>query len=358
MLKREVIRVLTQRQETILQAIVRQYTATGQPVGSKILTSLLPVKVSSATIRNEMAELEDQGLITKEHTSSGRVPSTKGYRYYVDHLLDQAVLDDNDVSIIRNSFGTNFHKIDEIVSQSADILSNLTSYTTFTLRPEQKNVHLSGFRLVPLGNHQVMAILVTDSGEVESQTFGIPRDMNTDELESVIRLINDQLSGLPLDEVFARLQQDIPIKVMQYMHSSDGVLDIFDSILSHAASERFFVGGRMNLLGFSHNNDPNVLRALYSMFDKNEDLSNFIDPKTDSQNDGINVKIGNEISNKLLEDFSLITATYDVDQYGKGIIAVLGPTRMPYSRTIGIVSAFRQELARQLLDYYRRYYDQ
>lgn len=346
--------MLTQRQEAILQAIVRQYTATGQPVGSKILTELLPVKVSSATIRNEMAELEEQGLIAKEHTSSGRVPSTKGYRYYVDHLLDQKLVDDNDVAIIRNSFGTNFHKIDEIVSQSADILSNLTNYTTFTLKPEQKNVRLSGFRLVPLGNHQVMAILVTDGGEVESQTFAIPHDMSSDELESVIRLINDQLTGLTLPEVLTRLQQDIPVRVTQYMQSPNGVLDIFDNILSHAASERFFVGGRMNLLGFSHNNDPNVLQALYSMLDKDEDLANFIDP----QQDGIDVRIGDEISNKLLENYSLITATYDVDQFGKGIIAVLGPTRMPYSRTIGIVSAFRQELAHQLLDYYRRYYDQ
>lgn len=346
--------MLTQRQNVILQAIVRQYTDTGQPVGSKVLATLLPVKVSSATIRNEMAELEEQGLISKEHSSSGRVPSTKGYRYYVDHLLDQQAVDASDVAIIQNSFGTNFHKIDEIVSQSADILSNLTSFTTFTLKPEQKDIRLSGFRLVPLGNHQVMAILVTDSGEVESQTFAIPPDMNTDELESVIRLINDQLAGLPLREVLQRLQQDIPMRVLHYMHSPNGVLDIFDNILSHASSERFFVGGRMNLLGFSHNNDPRVLQALYGLLDKNENLADFLDP----QNDDVNVLIGNEISNKLLKDFSLITATYDVDQYGKGIIAVLGPTRMPYSRTIGIVSAFRQELARQLLEYYHRYYDQ
>lgn len=347
--------MLTQRQDAILQAIVRQYTVTGQPVGSKILAQHLPIKVSSATIRNEMVALEEQGLLIKEHSSSGRIPSTRGYRYYVDHLLDEKmVIDNNDLAIIRNSFGSNFHKIDEIVSRSADILSDLTSFTTFTLRPEQKQVRLSGFRLVPLGNHQVMAILVTDSGDVENQTFTIPRDMNTDELEAVIRLINDQLAGLTLSEVLLRLQQDIPMKAVQYMHSSDGVLDIFDNILSHAASERFFVGGRMNLLGFSHNHDPNNLRELFGLLDKNENLSHFLDP----EDDDIHVRIGSEISNKLLDDFSLITATYDVDQYGKGIIAVLGPTRMPYSRTIGIVGAFRRELARQLMEYYHRYYDQ
>lgn len=346
--------MLTKRQSDILQAIVRHYTSTGQPVGSKVLADNLPEKVSSATIRNEMASLEEMGLIAKEHSSSGRVPSTVGYRYYVDNLLDQQAVHESDVAIIQNSFGQDFNKIDEIVARSADILSDLTTFTTFTLKPEQKMARLSGFRLVPLGNQQVMAIIVTDSGDVESQNFTIPRDMNTDELESVIRLINDQLSGLPLTEVLTRLQQDIPFKIKDYMYSPNGVLDIFDNILSHASSERFFVGGKMNLLGFSHNHDPNALQALYGLLDQNERLSTVLDPLDDS----INVRIGSEISNELLDDFSLITATYDVDQYGKGIIAVLGPTRMPYSRTIGLVSAFRQELAKQMLDYYHRYYDQ
>lgn len=346
--------MLTKRQSDILQAIVRHYTATGQPVGSKLLADSLPEKVSSATIRNEMVALEEMGLIAKEHSSSGRVPSTVGYRYYVDNLLDKQAVDASDVAIIQNSFGQDFNKIDEIVARSADILSDLTTFTTFTLKPEQKMARLSGFRLVPLGNQQVMAILVTDSGDVESQTFTIPRDMNTDELESVIRLINDQLSGLPLTEVLTRLQQDIPLRIKSYMRSPSGVLNIFDNILSHVSSEQFFVGGKMNLLGFSHNHDPNALQALYGLLDQNESLSTVLDPLDDN----INVRIGSEISNKLLDDFSLITATYDVDQYGKGIIAVLGPTRMPYSRTIGLVSAFREELAKQMLDYYHRYYDQ
>ena len=153
--------MLTQRQKKILQAIVRQYTSTGQPVGSKHLAEQLPFKVSSATIRNEMAALEDQGLVTKEHSSSGRVPSKAGYRFYVDHLLDPGAVTDNDLVVIQNSLGTSFQKIDEIVSHSADILSDLTSYTAFTLKPEQSDIHLSGFRVVPLGNQKVIAILVT-----------------------------------------------------------------------------------------------------------------------------------------------------------------------------------------------------
>ena len=349
--------MLTQRQKKILQAIVRQYTSTGQPVGSKHLAEKLPFKVSSATVRNEMAVLEDNDLILKEHSSSGRIPSKRGYRYYVDNLLDPQAVTDNDLVVIQNSLGTGFQKIDEIISHSADILSNLTSYTAFTLKPEQESVRLSGFRVVPLGNHKVIAILVTDSGEVENQSFTLPPDIDTDAMQAVIRMINDQLVGLPLSEVVKRLKDDIPLQVLHYMHSPDGFLDIFDNVLSQAARERFFVGGRLNLLDFASAHDPHAIQSLYGLLDKNDNLSNILDSTLTSDN-GVNVKIGQEISkNKLLDDYSLITASYNVEQYGRGIIAVLGPTRMPYSRTIGIVNAFRQELAKRLLDFYRHYYD-
>ncbi len=156
-------------------------------------------------------------------------------------------------------------------------------------------------------------------------------------------MINDQLVGLPLSEVVKRLKDDIPLQVLHYMHSPDGFLDIFDNVLSQAARERFFVGGRLNLLDFASTHDPHAIQSLYGLLDKNDNLSNILDSTLTSDN-GVNVKIGQEISkNKLLEDYSLITASYNVEQYGRGIIAVLGPTRMPYSRTIGIVNAFRQD---------------
>lgn len=348
--------MLTQRQKQILQAIVRQFTATGQPVGSKVLAQKLPIKVSSATIRNEMATLEQEGFVKKEHSSSGRVPSKKGYRYYVDHLLDSGAVTDSDLMVIQNSLGADFQKIDEIVSHSADILSALTSYTAFTIKPEQKDVHLSGFRLVPLGNQKVTAILVTDTGEVENQSFTLPKDFDVQALEAVVRLVNDQLVGLPLVEVVQRLQTDLPVKLSQYMHQPEGFLQIFDSVLGQAAKEKYFVGGRLNILGYSERQNPQALRALYGLLEQNDNLSRIID--VDTPNDGINVKIGNEIANnQVLDDYSLITATYDVNQYGKGMIAVLGPTRMPYSRTIGLVDAFRRELAKRLLDYYHNDYD-
>lgn len=146
------------------------------------------------------------------------VPSKLGYRYYVDHLLDPLSVTKNDLIVIQNSLGTEYQKIDEIVSHSADLLSNLTSYTAFTLKPEQKDARLSGFRLVPLGNQKVIAILVTDTGDVESQSFTLPRGIDTEAMEAVIRLINDQLTGLTLPEVVKRLVTDIPLQVTRHLH--------------------------------------------------------------------------------------------------------------------------------------------
>lgn len=347
--------MLTQRQDKILQAIVRQYTSVGQPVGSKHLAEDLPFKVSPATVRNEMGVLEDNGLILKQHSSSGRIPSTKGYRYYVDHLLDTEAITNNDLLVIQNSLGTSFQKIDEIISHSADILSDLTSYTAFTLKPEQADVRLSGFRLVPLGNQKVIAILVTDNGDVESQAFTLPQDFDTDALQAVVRMINDQLTGEPLTKVMNRLKDDIPLQVMQYLQSADGFLDLFDHIVSRASREQFFIGGRLNLFNFSNTYNSVGVQTLSRLLEHNDQISNLLDANT--ANDGINVKIGSEISgNEAFDDYSLITASYNVDQYGKGIIAVLGPAKMPYSRTIGLVDAFRQQLAKKLLDFYRHYY--
>jgi heat-inducible transcriptional repressor len=344
-----VIKTLTERQKVILQAIVREYTETGAAVGSKALAARLPIHVSSATIRNEMASLEEQGYVQKEHMSSGRIPSLAGYRYYVDHLVNNDAVAHADIQLIQNELSGSFNKIDEIIEESANLLSELTSYTAFTLKPEQADARLSGFRLVPLGNRQVMAILVMDSGEVANQTFTIPRSMSSDQLETVVRLINDQLVGLPITEIVDKLRVEIPAKVGQYMQTPEGFLQIFGRVLDQAATERFFVGGRLNLLNFSVNHNPQDLKSLYQLFDTSDDIASVLSPPDNK----VQVKIGNEITNDLLKHYSLVTGTYDVGSHGRGMIAVLGPTRMPYSRMIGLVGAFRQELAAKLLDYYR-----
>lgn len=340
--------MLTERQEHILRLIIQNYTNLGQPVGSKKLMED-GVKASSATIRNEMKTLEDYDLLSKTHSSSGRVPSIAGYRYYVDHLLTPLRVNREDISLIRQSFGKEFHEINEIIQQSANILSSLTSYTALSLGPDVKERKLTGFRIVPLNNRQIIAIIVTDKGNVESQIFTIPKYLSSEDLEKMVRIINDKLVGEPLITVYHRLRTEIPMTLHKYFQTTDGVLDLFDNMLSHVFEDKVFVGGRMNLLDFEQHQDVEQFKSMYSFMKNTENLNQLL-----SHHQGmIQIKIGSELGDDLLNNMSMIQASYEIEGHGQGTIALLGPTSMPYSKMFGLIDVFRHELATTLADYYR-----
>ncbi len=333
--------MLTERQILILKSIIRLYTSHETPIGSKTLMNEAEINFSSATIRNEMGRLEELGFIEKTHSSSGRVPSLIGYRFYVDYLVHPVKIQKKDLAVIKNALGNQFRQLDEIVFQSAELLSQLTSYTAITLGPEIKESILTGFRLVPLNDYQVMAILVTDKGHVENQVVTIPRSMDVNELEKIVRIF-------PLMEVFKRLKTEIPLLLNKYVKTNEGILDIFENVFLKAGQDRMHVGGRMNILDFSNELNVEKFKSIYSLMDGTHDLSSLVIPSTT----GITVKIGTELNNELFNEFSLITASYDIEGYSSGVIALLGPTNMPYSKMIGLVDVFRNELSKKIIDYY------
>lgn len=310
------------------------------------------VKSSSATIRNEMKALEEHGLLLKTHSSSGRVPSMAGYRYYVDHLLKPTEVDSGEVNLIRQSFGTEFREINDIIEQSAKILSELTSYTAFSLGPEVKERKLTGFRMVPLNDRQIIAIIVTDKGNVENQVFAIPASVTSEDLEKMTKIINDKLVGQPLLTVYHRLRTEIPMILHRYFQTPEGMMNLFDSMLGNIFEEKVYVSGRLNLLDFDGGLDNSQLKSVYSFMKNTEELTHLLDMQEDSELP-ISFKIGSEIGNNLLDNMSMITATYEVAGHGKGTIALLGPTSMPYSKMFSLVDVFRNELASQLGSYYR-----
>lgn len=342
--------MLTPRQLLILEAIIRDYTNIGLPVGSKKLQEQLPVHVSSATIRNEMAALEQAGYIAKEHSSSGRIPSLLGYRYYVDNLVRPTKLNQQERLNIKSSFANEFSKVDEIVATSAKILSELTNYTAISLKPGSEELRLEGFRMVPLGSQQVMLLMVTSDGAVENQIFNLPPKVSGDELEAVIRVINERLVGLPLNQISGQLQNNMPL-LSKYLHQPAGFLDVFGDVLSKAVREHVYVGGKKNLLNLLNNDNLEQVKLLYSLFDQQNDLNQLL---YHDSND-ISIKIGSELSKDILLDYSVITAKYNDGNNGQGLIAILGPTNMPYSRMIGLLDVFRDELSNRLIDYYNSF---
>ncbi|KAF1298599.1 heat-inducible transcriptional repressor HrcA [Enterococcus sp. JM4C] len=340
--------MLTQRQKNILRLIIQNYTSNGSPVGSKKLMED-GIQASSATIRNEMKSLEDVGLLAKTHSSSGRIPSMAGYRYYVDHLLKPARVNKDDMQIIHQSFGQEFHEINEIIRQSAEILSSLTSYTAFSLGPEIKERKLTGFRIVPLNDRQIIAIIVTDKGNVESQVFSIPTAISSADLEKMVQIINDKLVGQPLLTVYHKLRTEIPMILHKYFQTTEGILDLFESVFGQAFEEKIYVSGKMNLLNFEPQQDLNQFKSMYSFMKDADELTQLLAP----MDGNIQIRIGSEIGNELLQNMSMIQATYEIEEHGRGTIALLGPASMPYSKMFGLVDTFRTELASKLAEYYR-----
>lgn len=347
--------MLTERQELILKTIIQDFTNTHEPVGSKTVMNQLPIKVSSATIRNEMAVLEDKGLIEKTHSSSGRIPSTEGYRYYLDNLVQPLQLPEEMYHEIGYQFDQPFNQVDEIVKEAAKILSDLTDYTAFAEGPEAKDVMITGFRIVPLAPRQVMAILVTSDGGVKNQVYTLPRHISGEEIEQAVRLINDQLVGRNLKDInkdtFAQLSSNNVVG-----KNLPEFLELLESVIKDAASEQMYVDGQLNLLNNAENSDLQEIKSLYELINSNHLAEELID-LSDSQKEKypVHVRLGSELQNDLLKDFSLVTAEYSVGNYGRGTIAILGPRNMPYSEMIGLMEYFRQELARKLLDYYGRF---
>ncbi|MCF1777106.1 heat-inducible transcriptional repressor HrcA [Lactobacillus jensenii] len=346
--------MLTERQELILKTIIKDFTQTHEPVGSKTVMSQLPMKVSSATIRNEMAVLEEQGLIEKTHSSSGRIPSSDGYRYYLDHLVEPLQLPESIYNQIVCQLDRPFHQVNEIVQEAAKILSDLTNYTAFAEGPESRHVLITGFRIVPLSNRQVMAILVTNNGNVQSQVYSLPRFTNGEEIEKAVRLINDELVGKSLSAVSPEMLSELVNR--QLGGNADDLLSLLSDVLKDAASEQMYVDGQINLLNNATGNVQDI-RSLYEMFDQNDMISSLLSFEGDGNDEHfpVQVKLGSELPSDLLKNYSLLTASYSVGSHGRGTIALLGPTNMAYSQMIGLMEYFRQELAKKLLDYYGKF---
>lgn len=344
--------MLTERQLLILQLTIQLYTETLEPVGSKTLMQSANLPYSSATIRNEMMKLEEMGYLEKNHTSSGRVPSNKGYRYFIDHILPQQ---EHQMSTqvrhqIRESFQQAGYEIQDLFRLSADILATLTNYTTISFGPEMNNSKLTGFRLVRLTPSQVMAILVTDKGYVENKVYAIPAEIEEDDLERVVKILNDELVGLPLATVVTRLKTDIPVLMQRYIHSQIQIIRVIQEMMAQFETDRMHVAGKRHLLNFidSHSNIEQ-LKGIYQMMDNSQIVHQLVA----TGKNGVQVRLGSEIDNPMLGDFSVITASYETPNHDTGLIALIGPKNMPYSNVLSIVHGLRDELSQTMEDFYK-----
>ncbi len=332
----------------ILKVIIDDFIQFAQPIGSRNLAKKDQISFSPATIRNEMSDLEELGFIEKTHTSSGRVPSEKGYRYYVDHLMSAQKLEENEVQTIRSIFAERIYEVEKIVQRSAGILSDLTNYTTIILGPAVLENRVKKLQIVPINRDTAIAIIVTNTGHVENRMVQLPESMNPSDIEKMVNILNERLIGVPLSELNQTIYKEVAMLLSQHIKNYDQVLNTIVHAMDLPSHERMFFGGKTKMLSQPEFRDIHKIRSLMDMIDQEEGIYDLIRHVPS----GLNVKIGKENENSAMEDLSLITTTFSTGQSQLGSIAIIGPTRMEYSRVISLLELISQDMSKILTSIY------
>jgi heat-inducible transcriptional repressor len=341
--------LLTDRQLLILQVIVDDFIQNAQPVGSRSLAKMDGISFSSATIRNEMADLEELGFIEKTHTSSGRIPSEKGYRYYVDHLLAPQKLEHQDIHKIKSIFAERIYEMELIVKNSAKILSEMTNYTAIVLGPTAKEHKLKKIQIVPLNKETAIAIIVTDTGHVENKMFHLPELLDSSGIEKLVNILNDRLAGVSLEHLNDKIFKEVAVLLRQHIHHYDSILYNLADSLKLSNNEKLFFSGKTNMLSQPEFHDIDKVRNLLKLIEQEDDFYDLLRKNPT----GLHIRIGRENNNTAMEDCSFITATYSVGVEQLGSIAILGPTRMEYSRVISLMQVLAKDLSTVLTELYQ-----
>ncbi|MDI3257340.1 MAG: heat-inducible transcriptional repressor HrcA [Kyrpidia sp.] len=325
--------MLTERQQLILRLVVDDYIRSAEPVGSRTISKRMEAHLSPATIRNEMSDLEEMGYLEQPHTSAGRIPSQKGYRFYVDHLLQPSFLSPREIAQIRRLFRERLDAMEHVVKQTAGILSTLTNYTAFVLGPMGEEAKLRHIQVVPLGEWAAVAILVTDSGHVEKKTVILPDPADLAEIQQLVDLLNDRLVGASISELKEKLEQQIGLELRRHVDRYERVLNLIDE-LTAPTEEWVYVGGTTKILEQPEFRDLEKLKPLLVMLEDANGVAQLVGPP---MRQGVQVRIGYENELSAAQECSVATATYRIHGGQVGIIGVVGPTRMEYGRVIGVL---------------------
>lgn len=315
------------RRELILKYIVEYFIKHAQPIGSNTLIEMYGLKCSSATIRNEMMELENSGYLEKTHTSSGRVPSSKGYRYYIDHLREK----DIDESIKHNLaviFNEKSKSIEDVIKESCQILSHMTNLASVVLGPEACEEHLVSIQFIPLSQNSATAVFVTDKGYVENKTFVLPKNINISDIEGCMKMLNDRLKGTAVSGLVEKTELLKPI-ITQYVKNNDQVYQQIAKALLNFTTQRVSMFGSNNLLEQPEFiQDSDKLKKLISLIESPEQMKDYLN----DDGDGFNIHIAGDEEGP--QDVSIITSDIHIGGENRGKIALVGPKRMDYDKVL------------------------
>ena len=326
--------MLTTRQERVLEVIIREYVKNVTPVGSKLICDEL--KCSSATIRNEMSALESMGYLEKTHISSGRVPSESGYRYYVDNLMKPKEMTGEDMLKLQMIFNNNKLEINDCLKKSLEIISELTDYTSVVLGSSSSENKLKKVEVLPLEEDKLIAIIVTDKGHIEHKQIKI-EGVSLSEISKSVELINKLIVGTPIDEIKEKLEFEVKPVINKYIKQHETIYNAFYDVFNDFVmkSDVSFVG-RNNILNQPEFNNVEKIKKIFNKLDDYTLLE-----ASSSDDKDINIYIGNE--SNVDEDVTVIKTKYKTLD-DEGVIAIIGPKRMEYSKVVSLLNYIKENL--------------
>ena len=331
---------MDERKMRILQAIIDDYILTGVPVGSRTISRKYDMGLSSATIRNEMSDLEELGFLDQPHVSAGRIPSAKAYRLYVDTLLQTGRIPDNSDESVRAHFSGRIHQMEDVIDHAAQVVSSLTHYTAVVLSPKGVQPRIQTVQLVHVSAESALAVIVTDMGVIRDSVIRVGTDMDSDTLYAISRTLTNEIRGCTLQEACRKMPE-----IIRRLQGNDQVLQELYGYLSDGQKTEhrphMAVGGTSNMLAYPEYSDMDKARNFLSLMETRDKLADIIRGNGEM---AFTVRIGPETGVPEMTDCSIVTATYSTRGGQQGTIGVIGPTRMRYSQVLSILNIMGHQL--------------
>ena len=323
------------RQKELLKTIVEEYVKTARPVGSKALCKKF--KCSSATIRNDMAMLEELNYLEKTHISSGRIPSEEGYRYYVDNLMEPKKISGEDMLKLQTIFNNKELELNDAISKSLEIISDITNYTSVILGKEASDNLLQKVEVIPVSGRQLVALLITNTGHVENKNIRLEENIPAEEISKTTELLNKMLIGTPIDEVPSKLEFEVKPVIRTYIQNYEVVYNAFYNALSNFTNERDVrFTGKTNILKQPEFSTVDDVKNIISKFESKDMVS-----KIEETGDEVKVYIGSE--SEIDDNVTVIKTKYKANGR-EGTIAIIGPKRMEYERVVNMLEYLKDSI--------------
>ena len=333
---------LDERKQKILQAIIRNYLETGEPVGSRTISKYTDLNLSSATIRNEMADLEEMGYILQPHTSAGRIPSDKGYRFYVDAMMADK---DREVEEMKEMLLEKEDKMEALLKQVAKVLAQNTNYATMISAPQLHRNKIKFIQLSRVDRGQILAVIVVEGNMIKNHVLSVPEGLDDETLLKLNMLLNTHLNGLPIEEI--NLGLITALKQQAGIHSDivGEVLDAVAEVIREDEDLEIYTSGTTNIFRYPELADNAKASEFINAFEEKQALSTLVhETLSDESNTGIQVYIGDESPIRNMKDCSVVTATYELDEGMKGTIGIIGPKRMDYDKVVDTLKTLKHQL--------------